>query len=156
MYRVLLFVHLLGFVLLGGALVTATIQHLRASKSKDPAFLHETYRTLAIALSWVAPPGALLLALSGIGLVWVLGVGFLSRGWLIGMWGLFLPEFLEGLFHAAPHARRLVRLAEEARQQGALTPALLDAMRNPWARALAAIDLPVFLIITALAVFKPF
>ena len=56
----------------------------------------EAARYTAIFYDSLAITGALLVAVSGFLLVLELGLGFFDEPWLVGMWGLFLFEFVEG------------------------------------------------------------
>lgn len=153
-YQVLIFAHILGVIILGGALIFGQMHQIRARRSRDVRFIAETYRTLYLTLMPFAPIGGLTLLASGAALVY-LG-GFPIRGWLLALILLFAFELLEGITHYRPHARRLMRLSEEALQRGGITPELAELMNHRIANLLLYIDIPNFLIIAILATFKPF
>lgn len=153
-YRLLLFVHFLGAFTLGGALIFGQMHQIRARRSRDVRFIAETYRTLYVTIMPFAPIGGITLLASGVALV-SLG-GFPIRGWLLALILLFAFEVLEGMTHYRLHARRLMRLSEEALQRGGITPELAALMDNRLANLLLYLDIPNFLLIAALATFKPF
>ncbi len=153
-YQLLLFVHLLGAFTLGGALIFGQMHQIRARRSRDVRFIAETYRTLYLTIMPFAPIGGLTLLASGVALVY-LG-GYPIRGWLLALILLFVFELLEGITHYRPHARRLMRLSEEALQQGSITPELAALMNHRLANLMLYLDIPNFLLIAALATFKPF
>ncbi|MBI5286995.1 MAG: hypothetical protein HY878_05325 [Deltaproteobacteria bacterium] len=69
---------------------------------------------------------------------------------------LFAFEVIEGITHYRPHAKKLMNLSKEAAQLGIITPELTAMMNNRLANLLLYLDIPNFLIIAALATFKPF
>lgn len=153
-YQLLIFVHVLGVTILGGALIFGQLHQLRARRSQDIRFIAETYRTLYLTVMPFAPIGAITLLLSGIVLVY-LG-GYPVQGWLLALILLFAFEVIEGITHYRPHAKKLMNLSKEATQIDIITPELTATMNNRLANLLLYLDIPNFLIIAVLATFKPF
>lgn len=153
-YQMLVFVHVVGVIILGGALIFGQLQQIRARRSRDVRFVAETYRTLYLTIMPFAPIGGLTLLASGAALVF-LG-GFPITGWLLALLLLFAFEMIEGITHYIPHARRLMRLSEAALQRGGITPELAALMNHRLTNIMLYLDIPNFLLIGALATFKPF
>ncbi|MBI3398020.1 MAG: DUF2269 family protein [Deltaproteobacteria bacterium] len=153
-YQLLVFAHIIGITILGGALIFGQLHQMRARRSKDIRFIAETYRTLYITIIPFAPIGGITLFLSGSGMVYL--AGYPLKGWLLALALLFAFEVIEGITHYRPHSKKLMQLSREAAQQGIMTPKLTATMDNRLANFLLYLDIPNFLIIAALAVFKPF
>lgn len=153
-YQTLIFMHIIGIMILGGALIFGQLHQIRARKSNDIGFIAETYRTLYITIMPFAPIGGITLFLSGLGMVYLAGYPF--KGWLLALVLLFAFEVIEGITHYRPHSKRLMKLSREAAQQGVLTRELKEMMNNRIANILLYLDIPNFLIIATLATFKPF
>lgn len=154
MYQLLIFFHVTGITILGGALIFGQIHQIRARRSTDIRFIAETYRTLYLTIIPWAPVGGIMILSSGIGII-DLG-GHPVRGWLLALLLLFAFEVIEGITHYLPHANKLMKLSREAARQGRITPELDKMMNNRMANFLLYLDIPNFLIIAALATFKPF
>jgi len=95
-YLLLRLGHIAGFILLGGGLLAVFVSELRAHTTGDVHVFAEAASYTAIFYDALALPGALLVGLSGLLLIFELGLGFFEEPWLVGMWGLFLFEFVEG------------------------------------------------------------
>lgn len=152
-YQSLIFLHVMGITILGGALILGQVHQIRARKSKDVRFIAETYRTLYLTIIPWAPAGGLTILLTGIGLAY--RGGFQIEGWLLALLILFVFEALEGITHYIPHAWRLMNLSREAEQKGIITPELDKMMNSRLANFMLYLDIPNFLIIAVLATFKP-
>ena len=153
-YQILVFIHIIGVIILGGALIFGQMHQIRARKSQDIHFIAETYRTLYITIMPFAPIGGITLLLSGLGFIYT--IGYSIKGWLLALVLLFAFEVIEGITHYRPHAKKLMNLSREASQRGAITSELSAEMNNRLANFLLYLDIPNFLIIAALATFKPF
>ncbi len=153
-YRVIIFIHLIGVIILGGALIYGQMHQIRARRNNDIHFIAETYRTLYLTIIPLAPIGGIILLLSGAAIIYI--AGFHIRGWLFVLLLIFGFEIIEGTFHYIPHTKRLMKLSQDAAGQGRLTPELYKLMNNKIANLLLYLDIPNFLAIVALSVFKPF
>lgn len=130
------------------------MHQVRARRSKDVHFIAETYRTLFLTIIPWAPLGGIIILLSGIGFIY--HIGYPVKGWLLALLIIFAFEVIEGITHYLPHAWRLMNLSREAAKQSLITPELDRLMNNRLANFLLYLDIPNFLIIAALAIFKPF
>lgn len=153
-YQLLVFAHIIGITILGGALIFGQLHQIRARRSNDIRFIAEIYRTLYITVMPFAPIGGITLFLSGLGIIYLHGHPI--KGWLLALLLLFAFEVIEGITHYRPHSKKLMQLSKEAARQGIITPELTARMNDRLANFLLYLDIPNFLIIAALATFKPF
>lgn len=154
-YLALKFLHIVGFVLIGGGLVGVFLADLRSRQTRDIRLVAEACRYVAIFYDGVVVPGAILAGLSGLLLTPGLGVGFFQLPWLTGMWVLFLFEFVEGNTITRIHFRRMLRLSRAALTHGGITRALQDEMGRALPTFTHYLDLPLFLVIVSLGALRP-
>ena len=150
----LMYFHLAGFAALGGALITAQINMIRAERSDDVGFIADVYRTIARVNLPMIYVGASILLATGLALTYHLD--YEVKGWLLALILLFAFEAIEGNIHYTRRVLNLRRLSTEATAKGSITPELSSAIKNFWERFFMYIDVPNFALLTALAVFKPF
>ena len=115
MTGVLLFGHILGFVLWFGVTFTLALLTVRAKRTGDRAVIAFAYRTAHGLLRGPGLIGALLAIVCGFGLTGVLGYGYFQpfpHHWLFQMQLLGTAAFLGMLFLQLPNADRLARAAE--------------------------------------------
>jgi Predicted integral membrane protein (DUF2269) len=98
----LLLGHIAGFILLGGGLLAVFVSELRAHTTDDVHVFAEAAWYTAIFYDALALPGALLVGLSGLLLIFELGLGFFEEPWLVGMWGPVPIRVRRGQHHH-PH-----------------------------------------------------
>jgi uncharacterized membrane protein len=157
LYQVFLALHFTGIALLGGGLVFTDVILRQARRTTDvqrQAFLYNTLHSVAYLRG--AVPGGLLMGLSGLGMIGLNGWHFFASGWLVGMWALYLFEFLDGIFITEPYLRKLARVTQKASDMGVADP-LIDQMRqNRVHRVLLNLDTPVFFLIVLLGALRPF
>ena len=144
--------HVAGFILLGGGLAAVFLADWRGRRTTDARGFAEAARFTALFYDGLVVPGALLIAASGLGLVFELGLGFLDAPWLIGMWALFLFEFVEGNTITRLVYRRTLRQAQAALDN--VAPAEF-ASRSLVGRLTHFLDLPLFAVIVYCGVVRP-
>ncbi len=154
-YMLLRLAHILGFILLGGGLLAVFISELRAYRTTDVVVFAEAAWYTAVFYDALALPGALLVGLSGLLLVIELGMGFFEAPWLVGMWALFLFEFVEGNTVTRVQFRRTIRESRVARERGALTETVRAEARTLLGRAAHFLDIPLFLVIVYCGAMRP-
>jgi uncharacterized membrane protein len=154
-YLLLRMVHIVGFILLGGGLLAVFVSELRAYRTTDLHRFAEAAWYTATFYDGLVVPGAVLLALSGVLLVLELGLGFFSEPWLVGMWGLFLFEVIEGNTVTRAQFRRTLRRSREARARGRLTDRDRDEARSLLGQVTHFLDLPVLLVIVWCGAMRP-
>ncbi len=156
LYALFRFGHITGFVLLGGGLLAIFLSELRAYRTDDLSAFAEAARYTASFYDGYVIPGALLVALSGIALVFRLGLGFFEEPWLVAMWGLFLFEFVEGNTVTRAQFRRTLRRSREALARGGpLTDEIREQARGLVNRVTHFLDLPLFLVIIFAGAVRP-
>lgn len=152
LYPLLRLGHVAGFILLGGGLAAVFLADWRGRRTTDARGFAEAARFTALFYDGLVVPGALLLAASGLGLVFELGLAFLDAPWLVGMWGLFLFEFVEGNTVTRVVYRRTLKQAQDALSNAA--PAAF-ASQSLVGRLTHFLDLPLFAVIVYCGVIRP-
>jgi hypothetical protein len=153
LYLLLRLGHVAGFILLGGGLAAVFLADWRGRWTTDVHAFAEAARFTALFYDGLVVPGALLIAASGLGLVFELGLGFFEAPWLVGMWGLFVFEFVEGNTITRLVYRRTVRQAQQALAGAGATTAF--ASQSLVGRLTHFLDLPLFAVIVYCGVVRP-
>jgi len=156
-YPLLRFVHIIGFILIGGGLIGVWLADLRSRQLRELHAFAEAVRNIAVFYDGLVVPGALFLLGSG---TWMIvefygGWGFLKVPWLAGMAGLFLFEFVEGNTVTRLYFMRLRRLTRHALQSGQFTPELEEARAETVPTFTHFLDLPMLFLIVTLGALKP-
>lgn len=154
-YTLVRFAHIVGFILLGGGLLAVFISELRAYRTRDVGIFAEAARYTAVFYDALALPGAVILALSGLLLIFEIGLGFFDEPWLVGMWGLFLFEFFEGNIVTRIQYRRTLRESVRALEQGRLTEEARGEARTLLGQITHFLDIPLFLVIVYCGAVRP-
>jgi hypothetical protein len=154
-YLLLRLGHIAGFILLGGGLLAVFVSELRAHTTDEVHVFAEAAWYTAMFYDALVLPGALLVGLSGLLLIFELGLGFFEEPWLVGMWGLFLFEFVEGNTITRIEYRRTLRQSRKALAEGHLTPDLRNQARNVLGRFTHFLDVPLFAVIVYCGVMRP-
>ncbi|GIK99837.1 MAG: hypothetical protein BroJett029_40460 [Alphaproteobacteria bacterium] len=153
-YLLARFGHIAGFVLLGGGLAAVFLADWRGRRARDAPAFAEAARFTALFYDGLVVPGALLIAASGLWLMHELALGFFDQPWLVGMWGLFVFEFVEGNTITRLVYRRTLRQAQSALAATA-APASEFASQSLLGRFTHFLDLPLFAVIVYCGVFRP-
>lgn len=156
-YLILRFVHMLGLTLMGAGLIGVFVCDMRSRQTRDLNLFGQAVSLIAVFYDGVVVPGALLLLSSG---TWMIidyhgGWDFLETPWLAGMVLLFALEFVEGNTVTRLYFMRLRRLTRAAVAEGDWTPALLAARGEQVASFTHFLDIPILMVIVALAVLRP-
>jgi uncharacterized membrane protein len=154
-YLLLRLVHIIGFISLGGGLLAVFVSELRAYRTADVNGFAEAAWYTATFYDALVAPGAVLVGLSGLFLIFELGIGFLSEPWLVGMWGLFLFEFIEGNTVTRAQFKRTLRRSRQALEAGGLTDQDRHEARTLLGRVTHFLDLPLFLAIVYCGAMRP-
>ena len=156
-YSIIRLVHIIGFILVGGGLISVWLADLRSRQVRELHQFAEAVRNIAVFYDGLVVPGAFLLLGSG---TWLIveffgGWGFLKIAWLAGMAGLFLFEFVEGNTVTRLYFMRLRRLTKQALLSGTFTPELEEARGETVPTFTHFLDLPMLFVIVALGALKP-
>ena len=154
-YALWKFLHIVGFILLGGGLLAVFVSELRAYRTDDVARFAEAAWYTAAFYDGLAVPGAILVGLSGLFLTFELGLGFFEAPWLVGMWGLFLFEFIEGNTVTRVQFRRTLRRCRDLNTAGRLGERDRDAARTRLGQLTHFLDVPLFLVIVYCGALRP-
>lgn len=154
-YTLLKFLHIVGFVVLGGGLLAVFVSELRAYGTDDIAIFAEAARYTMVFYDALVVPGAVFLAISGVLLIFELGLGFFDDPWLVGMWALFAFELIEGNTVTRIQFRRTLRVSRKALAEGQLTPQLRREARTPLGRFTHFLDIPLLGVIIYCGAVRP-
>lgn len=115
MQGILLFGHILGFVLWFGVTFTLALITVRAKRAGDRAIVAFAYRSSHGLLKGPGLVGALLTIICGFGLAGMMDYGFFRPSpnhWLFQMQVLGTLAFIAAMLIQLPNAERLARAAE--------------------------------------------
>ncbi|WP_207211558.1 MULTISPECIES: DUF2269 family protein [Rhodoplanes] len=156
-YGLLRFFHILGAVLIGAGLVGVWMSDLRARQLRRLEPFAEAVRSIAVFYDGLVVPGALLLMASGGALIATVygGLDAFRVPWIAGMVALFAFEFIEGNTVTRLYFMRLRRLSRAALESGHPTAELERAREAAVPAFTHFLDLPLFVLIVALATLRP-
>lgn len=154
-YLLLRLVHIVGFVFLGGGLLAVFVSEVRAYRTGDVSRFAEAAWYTATFYDALVVPGAVLVGLSGVALVVELELGFFAEPWLVGMWGLFLFEFVEGNTVTRRQFRRTLIYSRVALKSGRLTDQDRAEARTLLGQITHFLDVPIFLVIVYCGAMRP-
>jgi uncharacterized membrane protein len=155
-YSLLKFGHIIGFILLGGGLLSVFISELQAYRTTDMRVFAEAARYTAIFYDSLVISGALLVAITGYFLLRELDLGFFEEPWVVGMWGLFLFEFIEGNTVTRAQFRNTLRVSNNAFDNGAaLTEDLRKEARSFLNKIVHFLDIPMFTVVVYCGTVRP-
>lgn len=157
LHTVLKFAHIIGALMLGGALVGVWITERRSRRTRDVARVAGNLHLGAMLHQRLLLPGALLLFVSGSWLIAAFygGWEFIHIPWLAGMALLFLIETVRGSTLGRRYAMRRGQAAGAALAQRRFTPALEQELNDRRAAFAHFLELPLFLVMLALGVLRP-
>lgn len=146
--------HVAGFILLGGGLAAVFLADWRGRRAMDARAFAEAARFTALFYDGLVFPGALLVGASGLYLTLDLGLDFLATPWLVGMWGLFLFEFVEGNTITRVVYRRTLKQAQAALVDATPASETSGTAQSALGRFTHFLDLPLFAVIVYCGVMR--
>lgn len=157
LHTALKFAHIIGALMLGGALVGVWITERRSRTTRDVARVAASLQLGAMLHQRLLLPGALVLFVSGSWLIakFYGGWDFIDIPWLAGMVALYLIETVRGSTLGRHYGMRRGQAAGAALAQGRFTPKLEKALNDPRAAFAHFLELPLFLVMLALGLFRP-
>lgn len=155
-YTLLKFGHIIGFTLLGGGLLAVWVSEFQAYRTNDMKEFAEASRYTAIFYDFLVIPGALTVGTTGFFLILELGLGFFEEPWLVGMWGLFLFEFIEGNTITRIQFRKTLRSSRKAFEGGnTLTEEIREDARSLLNQVVHFLDIPITTVIIYCGTARP-
>jgi uncharacterized membrane protein len=155
-YLLFKFGHIIGFTLLGGGLLAVWVSEFQGYRTNDLKEFVESSRYTAIFYDFLVIPGALTVGVTGFLLVKELGIGFFEEPWLIGMWGLFVFEFIEGNTLTRIQFRRTLRRSKRASEEGdILTEEIREEARSLLNQIVHFLDIPITIVIIYCGTVRP-
>ena len=153
MFQALLVLHILAAVVFVGNIITAAFWKTRADRSGNLETIAITARSLLQADYIFTAPGLVVLLATGIWMVGLKDWARFQEPWLGGSFVLLIITGIIWLAVLLPQQCRMVRLAQEGADAGALSPDYLKAGRIWSMFGGVATLLPVLILF--LMVFKP-
>ncbi len=153
MFQVLLALHILAAVVFVGNIITAAFWKVRADRSGNLETIAIPARSLLQADYIFTAPGIVVLLLTGIWMVGLSDWGRFQEPWLGGSFVLLIVTGIIWLAVLLPQQRRMVRLAQEGADAGAMGPEYRSASRIWSMFGGIATLLPILILF--LMVFKP-
>lgn len=155
LYLLLRLLHFAGFIFLGGGLLAVFVSELRAYLATETGSFVEAARYTAIFYDGLVTPGAVMILISGPLLIDQLGAGDFAEPWIVGMWGLFVFEFIEGNTITRIQFQRTLRLSKLLPQDQPLTKERREGVRSFLGQFAHFLDIPLFLVIVYCGVARP-
>lgn len=106
-YRTILLFHLLGVVAFFSNAIAAFVWQARGARTRDPAVVAHTFRTLVAGDVWITPIAVAVILASGVGLAVVAGLPILGTGWVLWSLLAFLGSGLVFALSVLPLQSRL-------------------------------------------------
>ena len=155
MLQVLLALHILAAVVFIGNIITAAYWKVRADRSGNLETIAITARSLLQADYVFTAPGIVVLLVTGIGMVGMSAGGWarFQEPWLELSFALLIITDIIWLAVLLPQLRRMVRLARDGADAGALDPEYHKASRIWSMFGGIATLLPILILL--LMVFRP-
>lgn len=154
-YTALRFLHIMGFVFIGGGLLAVFVSEWRGYAAVRPVIFAEAAHYTAILYDFVVVPGAVMVLVSGPLLIWQVGYGYFDTPWLTAMWGLFLFEFIEGNTITRMQFQRTLKISRAMPEGGPLTRETRDHARTLTGKFTHFLDIPLFSVIVFCGVVRP-
>lgn len=155
-YILLKFGHIIGFILLGGGLLAVWVSELQAYRTLDIKEFADASNYTATFYDFLTIPGALLVGTTGFLLILELDLGFFEEPWVVGMWGLFLFEFVEGNTITRFQFRRTQRSSQKAFEEGkVLSEEIREDARSLVNQIVHFLDLPITTVIVYCGTVRP-
>ena len=154
-YSALRLAHIVGFTALGGGLLAVFVSELRAYRTTDAYRFAEAAWYTATFYDALVLPGAVIVGMSGLLLVTEVRLGLFSEPWLVGMWSLFLFEYIEGNTITRRQFQRTLRRSRAVLETGQLSAPDRAEARTTLGRLTHFLDLPLFLVIVHYGAIRP-
>ena len=150
------FLHICALLLLAAGTGAVMMPVYRAWRSRDVQFQMAAFRQAADNETALLLPGALLTGATGVGWGAAAGWNFLTTGWLLALWLLYLLAVFVCLPLLGLGLRRARLLSLRAAKTGTVTPELEAALADNVPVVFGTLIVALLVVMTWLAVFKPF
>lgn len=149
-HDIILFLHTIGFVAMGGMFLFAYAGEVVAWRSGDLTFAAGALRLKGALASALLPAMALLTLVTGAALGLRLGYGLFSPPWFAAIWVGFIATFTLGRTVTRPHGKALYKAMAKAE-----SAELARLFRQPVKRVIVAMDAPMVAFLIFLGVVRP-
>ena len=150
------FLHILAVMLMAAGTGAVMLPVYRAWHARDVRFQMAAFRQAADNETGVLLPGALLTGATGVGWGAAADWNFFTEGWLLALWLLYLLAVFVCLPLLGLGLRRARLLSLRAAKTGEVTPELEAALSDNVPLVFGTLIIILLVVITWLAVFKPF
>ena len=150
------FLHILAVMLMAAGTGAVMLPVYRAWRARDVRFQMAAFRQAADNETGVLLPGALLTGATGVGWGAAADWNFFTEGWLLALWLLYLLAVFVCLPLLGLGLRRARLLSLRAAKTGEVTPELEAALSDNVPLVFGTLIIILLVVITWLAVFKPF
>lgn len=148
--------HELALLVFAGGLGATMMPVYRAWRSKDVRFQMHAFRQAADNETGVLLPGALLTGATGVFWGTAAHYNFVTTGWLLALWLLYVVAVFICLPLLGLGLRRARLLALQAAKTGRVTPELEQALADNVPLVFGTVLIVLTVVMAWLAVFKPF
>lgn len=153
-YRLYIFLHLVGVVVFFGGFAASLFMKARAERTRNPEILSYTFSLINFNDKWFTPPSILFILVGGFGAALMAGLPVVGTGWIFWSLVLFGVSGLIFVFKALPLQHRIERMTGGGASSAAFDWTSYQKLSRSWTKWAAA----AFLIVTSafvLMVFKP-
>lgn len=141
-----LILHLIGFLISIGNIITAAFWKIRADLTKNPVVIHNAAQNVMLADYVFTLPGIVLIVVSGSVMAAQAGLSLAGLNWLTLSLILFA---VTGIIWAAvliPLQRRMIKFSEESIHTGTISDAYRNASRSWAIYGIVATLLPIVIL----------
>ena len=148
--------HTLALLLYAGGLGATMMPVYRAWRSEDVRFQMHAFGQAAANETGVLLPGALVTGATGVFWGAAAGYNFLTTGWLLALWILYVVDVFICLPLLGMGLRRVRLLSLQAAKTAAITPELEAALADNVPLVFGTLMIILTAVMTWLAIGKPF
>jgi hypothetical protein len=150
------FLHILAVLWMARGVGSTMLPVYRSWRSKDVQFQMAAFRQAADNETGVLLPGALLTGATGVGWGAAAGWNFVTEGWLLALWLVYLLTVFVCLPLLGLGLRRARLLSLQAAKTGTVTPELEAALADNVPLVFGTSIILLMVVMVWLPVFKPF
>jgi uncharacterized membrane protein len=150
------FLHILAVLWMAGGVGSTMLPVYRAWRSTDVQFQMAAFRQAADNETGVLLPGALLTGATGVGWGAAAGWNFLTDGWLLALWLVYVLTVFVCLPLLGLGLRRARLLSLQAAKTGTVTSELEAALADNVPLVFGTSIILLMVVMVWLPVFKPF
>lgn len=117
LYLILKLVHIVAVIIFLGNIITGLFWMKQADKTKDPAIISFTMKSIITSDKWFTIPGVIIITIGGFGAAIQGGIPLLRTGWIFWPIVLFSLSGLAFMWKVAPLQRIIYQLTDKLRPE---------------------------------------